>query len=69
MDFPVELERGDAALLAKALKAYRPDDTEEECTLLFMIEQLEKMAENEISNQEDPNDPMRGAATPFADNH
>lgn len=40
---PFELEQTDPALLVKALKAYRPQTTEEEGNVNFLIDQFEKM--------------------------
>lgn len=36
----LELEDGDAAILARALKAYRPHSAEEESVILFFMEPL-----------------------------
>ena len=64
-----EMEKGDAALLAKALKAYRPDTSEDELIIDFYLQQFAKMADNELSSQEDPANIWKGAEAPFADNH
>lgn len=40
---PFEIAPGDGALLAKALRSYRPETTEEEGIVQFFIEQFEKL--------------------------
>lgn len=40
---PFEMERGDGALIAKAMRAYRPETSEEEGIVTFFIEQFEKL--------------------------
>ena len=40
---PFEIEPGDGALIAKAMRAYRPDSSEEEGIVQFFIEQFEKL--------------------------
>ena len=40
---PFEIAPGDGALLAKALRAYRPDTSEEENVIQFFIEQFAKL--------------------------
>jgi hypothetical protein len=40
---PFEIERGDGMLIAKAMRAYRPETSEEEGVVLFFIEQFEKL--------------------------
>lgn len=40
---PFEIAPGDGALIAKALRAYRPDTSEEEGVIQFFIEQFEKL--------------------------
>lgn len=69
MGWAIELEDGDAAILARALKAYRSETTEEESVILFFRERFENMAANELTNQEEPSNVWKGAETPFADNH
>ena len=69
MGWSLELEDGDAAILARVLKAYRSETTEEEGVVLFFLERFQNMAASEASNQEDPGNVWTGAETPFADNH
>jgi hypothetical protein len=40
---PFEVAPGDGALIAKAMRAYRPDTSEEEGVVQFFIEQFEKL--------------------------
>lgn len=40
---PFEIEPGDGALIAKAMRAYRPDSSEEDGIVQFFIEQFEKL--------------------------
>jgi hypothetical protein len=42
-ELPFDIEPGDGALIAKALREYRPETTEEEGALWFFIEQFEKL--------------------------
>jgi uncharacterized protein YbaP (TraB family) len=65
----LEIDDGDAAILARALKSYRPDSVEEESVIQFFKERFEAMADNEASNQEEPGNVWKGAETPFAENH
>jgi hypothetical protein len=65
----LEIDDGDAAILARALKSYRPDSVEEESVIQFFKERFEKMAENEATNQGEPGNVWKGAETPFAENH
>ena len=39
----VRREAGDGALIAKALRAYRPETTEEESVVNFFIDEFEKL--------------------------
>lgn len=40
---PFEIQSGDGALIAKAMRAYRPETSEEESVVSFFIEQFEKL--------------------------
>lgn len=40
---PFEIAKGDGDLIAKALRAYRPETSEEEAIVHFFIEQFEKL--------------------------
>lgn len=40
---PFGIERGDGALIAKAMRAYRPDTSEEEGIVNFFIDEFEKL--------------------------
>lgn len=40
---PFEMEHGDGALIAKAMRAYRPENAEEEAIVNFFIEQFDKL--------------------------
>jgi hypothetical protein len=42
-ELPFDMEPGDAALLAKALREYRPETSEEDAAIHFYIEQFEKL--------------------------
>lgn len=42
-NLPFEIAAGDGALLAKALRAYRPETSEEEGIVQFFIEQFAKL--------------------------
>lgn len=44
---PFEIEPGDGALIAKALRAYRPETSEEEGVVNFFIEQFAKLDEKQ----------------------
>lgn len=40
---PFEIEPGDGALIAKAMRAYRPETAEEEGLVNFFIDEFEKL--------------------------
>jgi hypothetical protein len=40
---PFEIEPGDGTLIAKAMRAYRPETSEEEGIIDFFIEQFSKL--------------------------
>jgi len=40
---PFEIKPGDGPLIAKAMRAYRPDTSEEEGVVNFFIEQFDKL--------------------------
>jgi hypothetical protein len=40
---PFEIQPGDGTLIAKAMRAYRPDTSEEEGVVNFFIEQFDKL--------------------------
>jgi len=40
---PFAIEPGDGALIAKAMRAYRPDTSEEEGIVNFFIDEFEKL--------------------------
>lgn len=44
---PFEIAKGDGALIAKALRAYRPDTSEEEGAVNFFIDQFAKLDEKD----------------------
>ncbi len=44
---PFEIAPGDGALIAKAMRAYRPDTSEEEAVVNFLIDQFAKLDEKE----------------------
>ena len=49
MNWVLELDNGDAAVLARALKAYRPETTEEESVVLYYAEKLQFFAAKEAA--------------------
>jgi hypothetical protein len=42
-ELPFDMDPGDAALIAKALRSFRPETAEEEGVIWFYIEQFEKL--------------------------
>jgi hypothetical protein len=68
-ELPFDMEPGDGALIAKALREYRPETSEEEGTINFYIDQFGKLDEPDQGAEEDPSNIWRGAAMPFADNY
>ena len=68
-ELPFDMEPGDGALIAKALREYRPETSEEDAAIHFFIEAFAKLDQPDQGAEEDPQNIWRGTAMPFADNH